>query len=114
VSCTRPISGAGTDTCPSRTAAAQYFERIGSETMQRVNAEFANCRQQFNKTKLRWRVSKASKRSLGWIPFKAAQLQRKDKSLRFAGKAFRVFEQELLDGVKWKFGCFALRSSYPR
>jgi len=40
-------------------------------------------------------------------PFKAVQLKRKGKSLRFAGKAIRVFEQELLDGGKWKSGCFA-------
>jgi len=87
--------------------ASQYFERIRSETIQRVNAEFATRRKQSKKTKLRWRVSKGSKRSLGWIPFKAPQLKRKNKSLRFAGKAFRVFEQELLFGVTWKSGCFA-------
>jgi IS605 OrfB family transposase len=34
-------------------------------------------------------------------------LQRKGKSLRFAGKAFRVFEQELLEEARWKCGCFA-------
>jgi hypothetical protein len=27
--------------------------------------------------------------------------------LRFSGNAFRVFEQELLKGCKWKSGCFA-------
>jgi putative transposase len=43
----------------------------------------------------------------GWIPFKGQQLKRKTKCLRFAGKALRVFEQGLLDGVKWKCGCFA-------
>jgi putative transposase len=44
---------------------------------------------------------------LGWIPFKAAQLKRKGKCLRFSGKAFRVFEQELLENARWKCGCFA-------
>jgi putative transposase len=87
--------------------AAEYFERIGSATIQRVNAEFATRRRQFKKAKLRWRVSQGSKRSLGWVPFEAAQLKRKGKSLRFAGKAFRVFEKALLDGVAWKSGCFA-------
>src|SRR5665213_970349 len=85
----------------------EYFDCIGSETIQRVNAEFAIRRKQFKRTKLRWRVSSGSKRSLGWVPFKAAQLKRKGKSLRFSGKAFRVFERELLDGAKWKSGCFA-------
>jgi putative transposase len=46
---------------------ARYFDRIGSETIQRVNAEFVVRRKQFKKTKLRWRISKGSKRSLGWM-----------------------------------------------
>jgi len=87
--------------------ATECFEHIGSDTIQRVNAEFATRRTQFKKAKLRWRVSKGAKRSLGWVPFKAAQLKRKGKSLRFSGKAFRVFERELLEGVTWKSGCFA-------
>jgi putative transposase len=87
--------------------ATECFERIGSDTIQRVNAEFATRRKQFKRAKLRWRVSKGSKRSLGWIPFKAVQLKRKGKSLRFSGKAFRVFERELLEGANWKSGCFA-------
>jgi hypothetical protein len=41
------------------------------------------------------------------VPFKAAQLKRKGKFLRFSGKAFRVFERELLEGAIWKSGCFA-------
>jgi len=87
--------------------ASEYFERIGSETIQRINAEFATRRRQFRRTKLRWRVSSGSKRSLGWIPFKAVQLKRKAKSLRFSGKSFRVFEQHLLQDIHWKSGCFA-------
>jgi IS605 OrfB family transposase len=75
--------------------AAEYFEYIGSETIQRVNAELATRRRQFKKTQLRWRVSRGAKRSLGWVPFKAAQLKRKGKSLRFTGKAFRVFEPRI-------------------
>src|ERR1700731_2561677 len=87
--------------------AAKDFERIGSDTIQRVNAEFATRRRQFKKAKLRWRVSRGARRSLGWLPFKAVQLKRKGKSLRFSGKAIRVFERELLDGARWKSGCFA-------
>jgi hypothetical protein len=87
--------------------ATECFERIGSGTIQRVNAEFATRRKLFRRANLRWRVSSGPKRSLGWVPFKAAQLKRKGKSLRLSGKAFRVFERELLDGVAWKSGCFA-------
>jgi IS605 OrfB family transposase len=87
--------------------ATKYFERIGSETIQRVNAEFATRHKQVKKTKLRWRSSRGSRRALGWIPFKAVQLKRKGTSLRFSGKAFRVFEQACLSEVKWKCGCFS-------
>jgi putative transposase len=87
--------------------ASEQFKHIGSDTIQRVNAEFATRRRQFRKSKLRWRVSYGTKRSLGWVPFKAAQLKRKRMCLRFSGKTFRVFEQDLLEEVTWKSGCFA-------
>jgi putative transposase len=87
--------------------ATECFERIGADTIQRINAEFATRRRQFKRAKLRWRVSRGSRRSLGWIPFKAVQLKRKGKALRFSGKTFRVFEQELLQDVRWRCGCFA-------
>jgi putative transposase len=108
----RPFAGTGKwlsafDLDKLTAGASECFERIGSNTIQRVNAELATRRRQFKKAKLRWRVSKGSKRSLGWVPFKAAQLKREGKSLRFSGKAFRVFEQELLEGTSWKSGCFA-------
>jgi IS605 OrfB family transposase len=108
----RPFAGPGNylsafDLDKLSSGASKCFERIGSGTVQRVNAEFATRRQQFKKAKLRWRVSHGSKRSLGWVPFKAVQLKREGNSLRFSGKAFRVFEFERLSGVKWKSGCFA-------
>src|SRR5271168_3603789 len=108
----RPFAGRGKwlsafDLDKLTAGATEHFDRIGSESIQRVNAEFATRRRQFKRAKLRWRVSKGAKRSLGWVPFKAAQLKRKGKSLRFSGKAFRVFERELLEGATWKSGCFA-------
>jgi putative transposase len=87
--------------------ATEYFEHIGADTIQRVNAEFATRRKQFKKPQLRWRVSRGARRSLGWVPFKAVQLRRKGKSLRFSGKSIRVFEKDLLEGRKWQSGCFA-------
>src|SRR5271170_7129533 len=87
--------------------AAREFDHIGSDTIQRVNAEFAAKRNQAGKAKLRWRVSRGARRSLGWIPFKAVQLKLKGKCIRFSGTAFRVFEQERLHGVHCKSGCFA-------
>jgi putative transposase len=50
--------------------ASKCFERIGSESIQRVNAEYATRRQQFKLSRLNWRVSKGAKRSLGWVPLR--------------------------------------------
>jgi putative transposase len=108
----RPFAGpsvwlSGYDLDKLSAGASQYFEHIGSETIQRINAEYATRLRQFKKVKLRWRVSGGSKRSLGWVPFKAVQLKRQGRGLRFSGKALRVFERELLEGCRWKCGCFA-------
>ena len=95
----RPFAGPGKwlsafDLDKLTAGAAKYFDCIGSETIQRVNAKFATRRRQCRKTRLRWRVSQGSRRSLGRIPVKAVQLKRTRKSLRFSGKAIRVFERE--------------------
>jgi putative transposase len=74
----RPFAGPGQwltgfDLDKLAAGASECFEHIGSGTIQRVNAEFARRRRQFQKAKLRWRVSRGARRSLGWIPFKATQ-----------------------------------------
>jgi len=108
----RPFAGpsrwlSGYDLDKLSAGAAACFEHIGSDTIQRVNAEFVTRRRQFKKTQLRWRVSRGPRRSLGWVPFKAVQLKRHGQSLRISGKTFRVFERDRLEGVQWKSGCFA-------
>jgi putative transposase len=57
----------------------EHFDRIGSDVVQCVNAEFTNKRSQFRKARLSWRKSGGSKRSLGWIPFKSANISFKEK-----------------------------------
>src|ERR1700728_692186 len=84
--------------------ATQYFDKIGAETIQSVCNHYAQKRQAARRLRLRWRVSRGARRSLGWIPFKAASLKRKGVCLRFAGKCVRVFERERLEGVKWQGG----------
>jgi hypothetical protein len=97
----------GFDLCYLTAGATKYFERIGADTIQSVCTHYAQKRQAARRVKLRWRVSRGARRSLGWLPFKAASLKRKGAYLRFAGKCFRVFERERLDGIKWQAGCFA-------
>lgn len=97
----------GFDLCNLTSGATEYFERIGADTIQSICTHYAQKRTAAKRLKLRWRVSRGVRRSLGWIPFKAASLKRRGNALRFAGKSFRVFEREQLAGVKWRDGCFA-------
>ena len=97
----------GFDLCNLASGSAQYFERIGSDTIQRICVEYAQKRFAAKRYRLRWRVSRGARRSLGWIPFKTASLKRKGRALRFCGKTFRIFEDERLNDVKWRQGCFA-------
>ena len=97
----------GFDLCYLTAGATKYFGRIGADTVQSICVHYAQKRQAARRAKLRWRVSRGARRSLGWVPFKAASLKRKGACLRFAGKCVRVFERERLDGIKWQAGCFA-------
>src|SRR5262249_43725372 len=94
----------GFDLCALTAGASEHFERIGADTIQRVCVEYAQKRAAAKRCKLRWRVSRGARRSLGWVPFKAASLKRKGRALRFCGKTFRVFESERLNGVQWGQG----------
>src|SRR6266704_474853 len=51
------------------TAGTSKDLRLSADTIQQVCTEYITRRCQFKKIKLKWR---AKKRSLGWIPFKAA------------------------------------------
>ncbi len=97
----------GFDLCNLSAGASEYFERIGADTIQRVTCEYATKRRAAKRVRLRWRVSRGARRSLGWVPLKAASLKRKGAGVRFCGKAFRIFEAARLDGVKLRDGCFA-------
>lgn len=97
----------GFDLCNLSAAATEYFDRIGADTIQRVCCEYAVKRRAAKRVRLRWRASRGARRSLGWVPFKAASLKRKGNSLRFCGKTFRVFDREYLADHKFRDGCFA-------
>lgn len=97
----------GFDLCYLTAGASEHFNRIGAGTIQLVCNQYAMKRRAARKNKLRWRVSFGPRRSFGWVPFRAANLKRKGNALRFAGKTFRVFEADRLNGVTWKQGCFA-------
>lgn len=97
----------GFDLCNLTAGSTEYFEHIGADTIQRICTEYAAKRAAAKRLKLRWRVSRGARRSLGWIPFKTASLKRKGGALRFCGKTFRVFDREYLADHKFRDGCFA-------
>ena len=108
----RPCTGerkwlTGFDLNNLSSGATEHFHKIGADTIQRVGAEYAEKRRIAKRYRLKWRTSAGPRRSLGWVPFKAASLKRKGRAVRFCGKTFRVFESERLEEVKWKQGHFA-------
>ena len=65
---------------------------LHSQTVQAVAEELATRRRQFRKVKLRWRVSKGAKRSLGWIPFKSSAIQYRNGQVFLAGKPLGLWD----------------------
>jgi len=58
---------------------------LHSQTVQAVSEEYVLRRKQHKKVKLRWRVSRGSRRSLGWVPFKASALRYRNGQLFLSG-----------------------------
>lgn len=70
--------------------------RLSADTIQQVCTEYVTRRKQFKKIKLKWR---SKKRSLGWIPFKAAYIKLQDDTLTYCGHRFRLWLSRSVDGV---------------
>jgi IS605 OrfB family transposase len=66
--------------------------KLYSQTVQAISAEYVTRRRQFKRAKLRWRVSRGPRRSLGWIPFKALAIQYKNAQVHLAGKPLSLWD----------------------
>ena len=75
----------GYDFAPFTKGAGKEGIPLHSQTIQAISEEYATRRKQFKKIKLRWRVSRGAKRSLGWIPFKASALTYRNGQLWLSG-----------------------------
>jgi transposase len=80
---------------------------IHSQTVQEVTEAHEKARRQFKKSKLRWRVSSGSKRSLGWIPFKKGAAVWKNGQVRYAGHYFKVWDSYGLSQYEFRSGSFS-------
>lgn len=63
------------DLSPLLVGCGEVFEKIGIDVAQAVAADHANKRNQFKKSKLKWRKSGGARRSPGWVPFKPNDLR---------------------------------------
>ena len=81
------------DLCKLTTGSSKELG-LHSQTVQAVCEQYATRRQQFRKRKLRWR----GRRSLGWIPFKAACVKVVDDTVRYVGHTFRFWKSRELPG----------------
>lgn len=64
---------------------------LHSQTIQGISQEYVNRRIQHKKRKLRWRVSSGSRRSLGWVPYKASGIKIEGNCVRYAGQEFKFW-----------------------
>jgi putative transposase len=108
----RPYYGAGKwlsgyDVDKLLAGAYREFERLPQQTIARVALEHADRRSQHKRTRLSWRRSGGSRKSLGWVPFRRGQLSYKDGAIRFAGRRFRIFDSYGLRGLDLRAGSFA-------
>ena len=74
------------------------------QTVQAVSEEYCVRRKQFKKAKLRWRVSRGSRRSLGWIPVKASALSYRAGQVRYQGRAISLWDSYGLAGYELRSG----------
>lgn len=80
---------------------------IHSQTIQAINEEYALRRKQFKKSKLRWRVSGGSRKSLGWIPFKSSAISYKNGQIKYGEYYFGLWDSYGLSKFTFKTGSFS-------
>lgn len=87
--------------------ASAYFDHIKSATINMVAHEYARKRRQFKKSRLAWRVSSGSSRSLGWVPFRDGVMKFDAGALAFRCRRFRVYDSYGLDKYEIRSGSFS-------
>ena len=80
---------------------------LHSQTIQAVSEEYVTRRKQFKKQKLRWRVSRGPKRSLGWIPFKASAIRYQSGQLYYGKLALGLWDSYGLKHYELGVGSFS-------
>lgn len=80
--------------------------RLHSQTLQCIASEYVTRRNQFAKSRLNWRKSGGSRRSLGWVPFNTSAAQWKNGQIYHNGTFFNVWDSYGLSQYKFRSGSF--------
>jgi len=83
----------------------KYFE-LHSKSFMEIAKEYVTRRKQFKKNKLKWRTSKGSKKSLGWIPLNSQSIKWKFGKVYHGGTYYTINDTWGLGDYKWRSGCF--------
>jgi len=85
----------------------ERFFSIGADTSISTISHHAKARKQFKKNKLKWRCSSGSKKSLGWVPFKAPNVKLVNGQIRFCKKNFGIWDSYDLSKYELGTGSFS-------
>jgi IS605 OrfB family transposase len=77
---------------------------LHSQTVQAIAEEYARRRIQVRKVRLSWRKSTGSRRSLGWIPFKASAIHAAHGQVKFAGQWLSLWDSYGLEAYRIRAG----------
>jgi putative transposase len=78
------------------TAGTSKALRLSADTIQQVCTEYVTRKRQWKKLKLKWR---SKKRSLGWIPFKAAYIRLQGDTVTYCGHRLRLWRSRPAEGT---------------
>ncbi len=79
---------------------------LHSQTLQEVSKEYTTRRKQFKKSKLNWRKSGGTRRSLGWIPIKTGASKWKNGQVFHNGTHFNIWDSYGLSQYKFRSASF--------
>ena len=80
---------------------------IGAGSVQEIIAIHAKARKQFKKSKLKWRTSGGSRKSLGFVPFKSGAIKYTNGQIKFCGYHFKIWDSYGLSKFALRSGSFS-------
>lgn len=80
---------------------------LHSQTLQVIAGEYVTRRKQFKKSRLNWRKSGGSRRSLGWVPVNTGAASWKNGQVYHNGHFFKVWDSFGLAQYRFRSGSFS-------